>query len=381
MNKYNSIALVLLALLSSSAAGGAEIGSSLVDRINALRKARGATETVKLPPRPPVIAPAPAPEAVPIPVGEAETDFADPDGVLAGLESRRPADAIDWRPVTALPESTSGHDVPGEAMKTPGLLVSPGGETFLLEPRERRISLVDPATGRLTVFARDASPGLIETADAAVLSDGSLILADNSRQAVYLFKSFRHAATIGLIGERRLFRFIRHVFALPDGRFGVTDTGANRSFLFSSAGDLQLELSGIVEPVWVAGKLVRLVTDERRVKAIAIDPATGRESPIFTYDPPAGHVPLDARAIGTAASGNELDILVSEGAGDADHLAWSRVLRYRSGTLQTASVLPDLSFDLSGRRSCVLADRGGTARLVSLRQTAAGTGLFTAELR
>lgn len=382
MNKYSIIAIVLSTqLISVTTAGGAEIGSALVEKINALRTARGATETVKLPERPPAAEPVSATTAVLATAGEAEVDLADPDGVLAGLEKRRPADAIDWQPIAALSETANGHDGFGEAMKAPGLVVSPGGETFFLEPRERRISLVDPANGQMSVFTRDTSPGLIEVADAAVLSDGSLVLADNSRQAVFLFKNFRHAATAGLVGERRLFRFIRHVFALPDGRFGVTDTGADRSFIFSSAGDLLSELNGVVEPVWLAGKLVRLVTDDRRVRAVSVDPATGRESPLFTYNPPAGQIPLDARAIGTTASGNELAILVSEGIGNADNLAWSRVLRYRAGTLRTASVLPDLSFDLSGRRSCIMTDLGGTAKLVSIRQATSGTGLFTADLR
>ncbi|HEY9068620.1 MAG TPA: hypothetical protein VIV61_00060, partial [Candidatus Ozemobacteraceae bacterium] len=265
-------------------------------------------------------------------------------------------------------------------LQSPGLIVAPDGTPYLLEPHERRLSLLDPATGHLSLSARDTAPGLIEIADAAVLADGGLALADNRRQAVHLFRSFRHAATVGLVGERRLFRFIRHVFPLPSGRFGVTDSGANRSFLFGPGGELQAELPGIVEPVWLAGSLVRLVTDDHQVRALSVDPASGRESPLFTYTPPPGQIPLDARVVGTSANGSELAILVSEGAGDADHPAWSRVLRYRSGTLRTASVLPDLSFDLSAKRSCILTDRGGQTLLISLRATTAGAGLFAARL-
>lgn len=371
--------------VSTSAASGTEVGSSLAEKLRALREKRGgavASAVTKLPNRPATPPPAlqTPPTQSPKPAVEAESDLADPDGVLANLEASRPADAIDWKPVAALPESAQTQAGPDEAMKSPGLIVSAGGETFLLEPREREISALDPVSGRLTLFSRDRSPGLIRMADAAVLGNDGLVLADNGRQAVYIFRSLRHAATIGLIGERRLFRFIRSVFALPDGRFAVTDAGANHSFLFTPAGELQAEIEGTVEPVWFAGKFVRLMTDENRVRAVAVDPGSGRESPLFTYTPPPGQVPLDARGVGTAASGNELAVLVSEGKGDADHPAWSRVLRYRAGAIRMASVLPDLSFDLAGRRSCVLTDHGGDAKLLAIRQTSAGIGIFAADL-
>lgn len=362
-------------LVSSCAASGAEVGSSLAEKLRVLREKRGgaiASAVTKLPDRP--TSPVPSPK----PTVEAEPDLADPDGVLADLEARRPADAIDWKPVIALPDSVHAQAGSEEMVKSPGLLVSASGEPFLLEPRERQISALDPASGRLTPFSRDRSPGLIEIADAAVLDYESLVLADNSRQAVYLFRAFRHAATIGLVGERRLFRFIRHVFALPDGRFAVSDAGANRSFVFGPDGGILAEIDGTVEPVWLAGKFVRLVTDEKQVRALAVDPASGRESSLFTYTPSSGRIPLDARAVGTAVSGNELVVLVSEGTGDADNPAWSRVLLYRAGAIRTASVLPDLSFDLAGRRSCVLTERGGTAKLLALRQTSAGIGIFAA---
>ncbi|HOT29168.1 MAG TPA: hypothetical protein PLU72_13365 [Candidatus Ozemobacteraceae bacterium] len=385
MYKYISFALFIVTIVSSCSASGAEVGSSLAEKLRALREKRGgavASAVTKLPDRP--AAPPPAaqtpPAPSPKPTVEAEPDLADPDGVLADLETRRPADAIDWKPVVSLPDTAHAQTGPEEAAKSPGLLVSAGGEPFLLEPRERQISALDPASGRLTLFSRDRSPGLIETADAAVLGNEGLALADNSRQAVYLFRAFRHAATIGLVGERRLFRYIRHLFALPDGRFAVSDAGANRSFLFGPAGEVLAEIDGTIEPVWLGGKFVRLFTDEKRVRAVAVDPGSGRESPLFTYTPTSGRLPLDARAVGTAGSGNELVVLVSEGTGDADHPAWSRVLRYRAGALRMASVLPDLSFDLAGRRSCVLIDHGGTANLLALRQTSAGIGIFAADL-
>ena len=385
MKLYISTVIYIVMLASSCAAAEAEVGSSLAEKLRALREKRGgavASAVTKLPGRPatppPAIQMTPAPP--PKPTIETEPDLADPDGVLADLETRRPADAIDWKPVVMLPDSAHTPASPEEAVKSPGLLVSAGGEPFLLEPRERQISALDPASGRLTLFSRDRSPGLIETADAAVLGNDALALADNGRQAVYLFRAFRHAATIGLAGERRLFRYIRHVFALPDGRFAVSDAGANRSFLFGPAGEVLAEIDGTVEPVWLAGKFVRLITDEKRVRAVAVDPGSGRESPLFTYTPPAGRLPLDARAVGTAGAGTELAVLVSEGMGDADHPAWSRILRYRAGALRTASVLPDLSFDLAGRRSCVLINRGGTVKLLALRQASAGIGLFAADL-
>ncbi|NLI78072.1 MAG: hypothetical protein GX442_16765 [Candidatus Riflebacteria bacterium] len=308
----------------------------------------------------------------------AETDLADPDGILDGLAARPPADAVPWKPVATLGE---GKDlVPADPAAAPSLFVGAGGEPFLLEPRQRRISRLDPVSGQRVVFARDDSPGLLDIADAAVLPGDRLVLADNRRQAVFLFQAFRHTATIGLLGERRLFRFIRHVFALPDGRFGVADSGGDRSFLFSPAGDLQAEVRGVVEPVWLNGRFVRLVAEDRQVRAVAVDPATGAEAPLFTYRPPAGQVPLDARLIGTAPAAGELAVLVDEGVGDADHPAWSRVLRFRAGRLQTASVLPDLSFDPAGRRSCALVGKGGPARLLAIRETGSGTGLFAADL-
>ncbi len=366
----------------STAAADAGIGSDLARKLETLRAARAArTASAPAPLRPPSVPLPPAAVTAATPAvataTDAEPDLADPDGVLSGLSTRRPADAIDWQPLTALPAAPDGIE---ETLQAPGLVVSADGTPYLLEPHERRISLLDPATGRLSLSARDTVPGLIEIADAAVLADGGLALADNRRQAVHLFRSFRHAATVGLIGERRLFRFIRHVFPLPGGRFGVTDSGANRSFLFSAGGDLVAELPGTVEPVWLAGSLVRLVSDDHQVRALAVDPSTGRETSLFTYAPPPGQIPLDARVIGTAAGGSELAVLVSEGAGDADHPAWSRVLRYRAGALRTASVLPDLSFDLSGKRSCILTDRGGQALLIALRASTAGTGLFAARL-
>lgn len=374
MKSYISIVLSIAMFVSSCAASGAEVGSSLAEKLRALREKRGgavASAVTKLPDRP-----APSPK----PTVEAEPDLADPDGVLADLETRRPADAINWKPVVALPDSVHAQAGLEETAKSPGLFVSAGGEPFLLEPRERQISALDPASGRLTLFSRDRSPGLIEMADAAVLDNESLVLADNCRQAVYLFRAFRHAATIGLVGERRLFRFIRHVFALPDGRFAVSDAGANHSFVFGPAGEILAEIDGTVEPVWLSGKFVRLVTDEKQVRALAVDPASGRESSLFTYTPSSGRIPLDARAVGTAVSGDELVVVVSEGTGDADHPAWSRVLRYRAGAIRMASVLPDLSFDLAGRRSYVLTERGGTAKLLALRQISAGIGIFAAAL-
>lgn len=321
--------------------------------------------------------PAPGPESAPT----AEPDLADPDGILAGLAARPPADAVPWKSVVTLGEGKEHAPAdPAGAVASPALLVGPDGEPLLLEPRRRRISRLDPLTGQLSVFARDNSPGLLEIADAAVLPGDRLVLADNRRQAVFLFQAFRHAATVGLLGERRLFRFIRHVFALPDGRFGVADSGGDRSFLFSPAGELQAEVRGVVEPAWLNGRFVRLVTDDRQVRAVVVDPASGAEAPLFTYRPPAGQVPLDARLIGTAPAAGELAVLVDEGVGDADHPAWSRVLRYRAGRLQTASVLPDLSFDPAGRRSCVLVGKGGPARLLAIRETGSGTGLFAADL-
>ncbi len=91
-------------------------------------------------------------------------------------------------------------------------------------------------------------------------------------------------------------------------------------------------------------------------------------------------MPPDARAVGAGVTGKDLTVIVSEGDGDADHTTWSRVVRLRNGNLRTASVLPDLAFDLSGRRTCVMTDQGNSVKCLSLRQTLTGAGVFTADL-
>jgi len=368
--------MVIFTVVSSVlavAAAASDIGGSLAERLGKIRAAREARKGAATAAPQMLVQPAPV-------IIATQIEPADPDGVLADLEARKPADAVDWRPIAALPEVSTTSALPGGSQKAPELCVSPAGDVFLLDAGERHIFRIDTHTGALNPIAQDRSPGLIEMADAAILRDGSLVIADNSRQAVFLFRNYRHIATLGLMGERMLFRFIRHVFPLPDGGFAVTDSGANRTFTFDSAGELRCEIPGTVEPLLYDGKFIRLVISEKAVRGVALDPATGRETPVFGYEPPAGRLALDAQAVGAGVTGKDLTVIVSEGEGNADHTAWSRVIRLKNGSMRTASVLPDLTFDLSGRRTCVMTNLGGSPKCISLRQTLTGTGLFIADL-
>jgi len=235
------------------------------------------------------------------------------------------------------------------------VLAADGEATYLLDPARRRILRRDQA-GSVAVFARDDRPGLLRPIDFALTGPEGLVLADATRQALFLFRNFALAGRMGIIGDRRLFQNLQHVFASPEGTYIAAWDAINTSwYLFDRAGTLRREGREALEPCFLGNSLVFLRKDDRAVRVELLDPATGGRRTLHTAACRPGNLVLDAWAATTPTG--VLALVIYEGTGDEDHLDHAQVVVVNGSRTDQFALVPNLALSDAFRRPYVLQQR------------------------
>lgn len=243
-----------------------------------------------------------------------------------------------------------------------GLAFSTWGKYLLcLDSVEGKILGLSQGSPQPEVFLKDTM-GRIHMVDFARMAGQTVALADNSRKAVFLFNNQRFQKVLGLLEDRFLFQFIRHLFANEDGtQLGVSDSAKSRSYVFDLAGNLLWETAGAVEPAFYGGGLVALRKQESEVLVDVVNSFGARN--LFLYQAAPGNIVLDAWVAGTR--GKVLVLVVSEGRGNEDLPDVTKVIVYDPGKIKNLAIPHMADHEVAFRRPYVLAGVGNALFLLT----------------
>ncbi len=296
------------------------------------------------------------------------------DSDATDIEEQRLAELRRNPPADALPEQTFAI-LPRTLFTEPGtndepdlsqfLVLGQYRDLYVMSRRQKTIWSVS-AAGKTEVIYRDQRQGLLDFTDFTLLQNGLLALADQPRQAVFLFQQRRFFKGLGLHDNRRLFPSPRAVCTNSDrSLLGVLDAARNRGFVFSATGQLIAELSGPLEPCFFQNELVRTQVSGNRVQVSLVKKSGGTES-LFVGEASPGCVLLDAQVAG--AVGSALIVVCRQGKGDEDHPVWSRVFIYRAGTVRSGSIFPHLRLHSGSPKAYTVLEADNTLSLIDLDQ-------------
>lgn len=250
------------------------------------------------------------------------------------------------------------------------------GRILLLDSAARVIYAADG--DRVSTFADDRPRALLQISDFAIPGPDLLALADNSRQALYLFEKGRFRKGVRDLDGRALFRHIQYLWAdAQSGRIGVYDSGRNRTLVFATDGTLLTEVSEKYEPVFWNGLLVRLEKQETSLIVFGLDigqAAKPVERRLFTIATTGGRMLLDAWGAGTA--GPRLVLVTYEARDDEDHPDGGRVLLLGEGGSETRPIRMNLDLELVLRRPFATVRRDGADWLIEALPTETGPAIY-----
>ncbi len=271
-----------------------------------------------------------------------------------------------------LPETASTTD--SEHLDHHPAFAVVGDAIHLLDVPGRQILSCDSATGSRTVLLRDRKRGLLHFTDFAMMKDQTVALADNTRNAVYLFKQRRFLRTLGQIGERKLFSHIRYIFADPAGsRLAVYDSARNRTYVCNVEGKLLFEMPLSAEPIFFGNSLIHLEKTDKSVRVDVHDTVLRSSRALGRYTPKEGNIILDAWVAGCVD--NRLFMVVYEGIGDEDHLDYAKLVTLHDGVITVRLLPPSTDLETDVARRFLVARIAGRYQLLEPFFTGEGVAI------
>ncbi len=248
---------------------------------------------------------------------------------------------------------------------------------LLLDRSGRTIFSYDGRSKKQKMVATDHQKGSLQFDDFAMLRDGRLAVADNSRNELLIFAGNRLDKRLGFDGDRILFR---HIDFVESDRLGMNlvlfDSGRNRTFVFGHRGNLAWETEGNVEPCFYGNSLVRLEKGDKTLNINRLSDITRTPVGVADYTCEPANIILDAWLAGTFAG--HLAVVVYEGHGDEDHPDYARLLLIKDGKVTVHRFMPNLDFRLPLLTPYrLLFDRSG-ARLITARLSPQGIEIIGA---